>query len=321
MKQKRSSVSQEAIESRAPSLFPEKGCAPLGTILDAGKCAELRQWINGKRPINTAIFYEDKEEFEAKGRWHNYAPGAKDHNLLMDEKPDLSFIEENPAFIKSMEALAGRHYTIMKKSIIRSTPGWAIPEWILDYVKDVGRPNLNPFIRDEFQDVQYFHATDFHQDKTRPESNFVTVYIYLDKVVADYSALRILEGSHRLGMTTYPHLLRKSPHQEKGKSYWFYSDNKGNHEKCYETIVTGEAGSIFSFHCFTLHGTVLNNSKDPRISLRYLIAPKSNDNGESHLLAQANRKVYGPHKFFPNRTDVGTDGRLLQTGSSLLSHE
>ena len=72
---------------------------------------------------------------------------------------------------------------IFKKAIIRSVPSWAVPEWIDDYVKDVGRPNLNPFVYDEFQDVQYFHCTDFHQDKTRRESDFVTVYLYLDQVL------------------------------------------------------------------------------------------------------------------------------------------
>ena len=47
--------------------------------------------------------------------------------------------------------------------------------------------------------------TDYHQDKTRQESEFVTIYIYLDKVNKDSSALNILLGSHKLGFTSYPH--------------------------------------------------------------------------------------------------------------------
>ena len=31
-------------------------------------------------------------------------------------------------------------------------------------LEDIGRPNLNPYIKDDFQDVQYFLNADFHQD-------------------------------------------------------------------------------------------------------------------------------------------------------------
>lgn len=299
--------------------FPQNGCADIGTILDQEKSAALRDFINENRPVNDSIFYKSKEEFEEKGRWSNYAPGRNDHNFLLSCGQDLSFIEENPAFVSAMEQLCGGDYQVFKKAIIRSVPGWAIPAWIDDYVKDVGRPNLNPFVYDEFQDVQYFHCTDFHQDKTRRESDFVTVYIYLDQVDATYSALRILVGSHKMGMTTYPHALRRSMHDH---DRWFYSDSTGNNMKCDQITVTGQAGSIFSFHSLTLHGTVLNNSKNPRISLRYLIAPKADaSKQEDTLISRANAEVFGPQFIALNRTDVNPASGFLQTGSSLLSYE
>lgn len=299
--------------------YPLNGCADLGNILDKGKSEALRAFINQNRPVNESIFYKSREEFEAKGRWVNYSPGTKDHNYLLSCGYDLSFIEQNPAFVAAMNTLCGQDYTIFKKSIIRSVPSWAIPTWIDDYVKDVGRPNLNPFVYDEFQDVQYFHCTDFHQDKTRRESDFSTVYIYLDQVAADYSALRVLVGSHKLGMTCYPHTLRRSMHDN---DTWFYSDQIGNNMKCNQITVTGSAGSIFCFHHLTLHGTVLNNSKDPRISLRYLIAPaKKKEKHQDHLQSKANAEVFGPHYIALNRTDVSAGDGFLQTGSSLQSYE
>ena len=300
--------------------FPENGCADIGSILDKTKSSELRGFINENRPVNNRIFYNNKDEFEEKGRWTNYSPGrTDDHNFLMSSGYDLSFIEENPAFTEAMTQLCGAEYQIFKKAIIRSVPSWAIPEWINDYVKDVGRPNLNPFVYDEFQDVQYFHCTDFHQDKTRRESDFVTVYIYLDEVSADYSALRVLVGSHKLGMTCYPHTLRRSMHDHDA---WFYSDSLGNNMRCPQFTVTGGAGSIFSFHSLTQHGTVLNNSKNPRISLRYLISPSKNSSEQQgHLVAKANAEIYGPKFIIPNRTDVSSGKGFLQTGSSLLSYE
>ena len=299
--------------------FAQNGCADLGTILDQQKSSSLRDYINQNRPVNESIFYKTKAEFEEKGRWTGYAPGRVDRNFLLTDGCDLSFIENNPVFIDNMIKLCGENYSIMKKAIIRSVPGWAIPEWTYEYVKDVGRPNLNPFVHDEFQDVQYFHCTDFHQDKTRRESDFVTVYIYLDEVDADYSALRILIGSHNMGMTCYPHGLRRSMHSP---DKWFYSDSIGNNMPCEQVTVTGVAGSIFSFHSLTLHGTVLNNSKNPRISLRYLVAPsKSKDTQQEHLLSEANSEIHGPQFIVPNRIDVEPGQPFLQTGSSLLSYE
>ena len=297
--------------------FPETGCADLGRILDPKACAELRQWIDERRPMVTSIFYQTDEEFRDKGRWHHYAPGSTDHNLLLTEGLDLGFIEENERFKRYAEALVGPGYQIMKKSVIRLVPSGVIPKWIMDYVCDVGRPNLNPFVHDEFQDVQYFLATDFHQDKTRPDSNFVTVYMYLDEVDPTYSALHILKGSHKLGLTHYPHLLRRS-HAD--RRYWFYSDFNGNHEKCEEIVMTGKAGSVLCFHCLTLHGSRPNNSHNPRVSLRYLLAKGPNCR-EDALLDQANRLVYGPHRVARTRFDIAPDGSYLRTGSSLLSYD
>lgn len=295
--------------------FAENGCANFGTLFDAGKAQALRAWIDNQRPVDRKIFYPTREEFEAKGRWQRYAPGTADHNLLLSPELDLSFIERDPRFMKACGALCGDDWKIMKKSIIRSTPRWAVPDWILKYMLDVGRPNLNPFIRDDFQDVQFFLTTDFHQDKTRPKSNFVTVYCYLDEVDPKYSALQILRGSHVLGMTVYPHSLRRS-HAD-GR-YWFYSDTLGNHLKCENVFVVGEPGSVFGFHCMTLHGTGFNDSRNPRISLRYLIM-KGPNSGDDTLLDRSNRTVIGPHSMPSTRLDVGSDGAYLCTGSSLLA--
>lgn len=297
--------------------FPQNGCASIGTILSTQKSTALREWIDQRRPVTSDIFYQTPEEFERHGRWTKYAPGRTDHNLLLSPELDLAFIEENPAFKDAMTRLCGENWQVMKKAIIRSAPRRVLPEWIAEWMQEVGRPNLNPFVKDEFQDVQYFMTTDFHQDKTRPDSDFVTVYIYLDEVDPEYSALQILFGSHKPGMTTYPHNLRRD-YTDKAK--WYYSDNDGNHETCREYVVTGDPGSIFCFHSLTLHGTGLNDSKNPRISLRYLIERGGAPDDESCLLNQANNLIYGPTHLTMNRSDVGPDGAFLRIGSSLLSY-
>ena len=298
------------------SEFSEKGWATGGTILDPKPCHSLRQWIDDRRPIDSTIFYHSEDAFNEKGRWSNYAPGRADHNLLISPEVDLAFIENNYEFKCFATELVGKDYSIMKKSVIRSVPHSVIPDWMTGYLSEVGRPNLNPFIKDEFQDIQYFLSTDFHQDKTRPNSNFVTVYIYLDEVDESDSALHILSGSHKLGMTHYPHLLRRS---HLNTSLWYYSDFNGNHETCTEETVVGQPGTVFSFHCLTLHGTGPNNSAAPRISLRYLLS-KSPNSGTDSLLDRANRQVYGPHQISNARLDISVDGSFHRTGSSLLSY-
>ena len=300
------------------SQYPENGYVEFGQILDGSKCLHLREWINERRPISQDIFYKTKEEFDKKGRWTNYAPGRESHNLLLDSSLDLSFIEKNNKFVELMKRLCGENYHFFKKSIIRSTPLWAVPTWVSDYVIDVGRPNLNPFVLDEFQDVQYFLCTDFHQDKTRPDSDFVTVYIYLDDVDPNYSALKILVGSHKLGMTVYPHSLRRSL---KNHDVWFYSDSLGNHMECPAQTVTGASGSVSAFHCMTIHGTGFNQSKNPRISLRYLVMQDPKSLVTESLQSQANQKIIGPMKLLHTRNDVGMDNRFMKTGSSLHAHE
>ncbi len=210
--------------------------------------------------------------------------------------------------------LVGHSYSILKKSVIRSVPGRMLPPWLHNKVMHVGRANLNPFIRDESQDIQYFHVTDFHQDKTRPNSDFVTVYVYLDDVEPHCSALQILVGSHKLGMTSYPHSLRRS-HVD--RRLWFYSDGPSHMETRQETFL-GPTGTVTCFHGLTLHGTNPNMTDDPRISLRYLLAPAKEDT-DQHLHRQANLRITGPMAIEKPRYDVDGEGRLIPIGSSLLS--
>lgn len=297
--------------------YPKNGCADLGQILEIDRCEELRAFIDRNRPVENGIFYQSTEDFLKNGRRYNYSPGRSDHNFLLNPELDLSFIESNRKFVMAMTNLCGENYEVMKKSIIRSVPKKFLPEWISNEVIDVGRPNLNPYVLSEFQDVQYFLYTDFHQDKTRPESDFVTVYIYLDNVGSQDSALQVLRGSHELGMTSYPHSLRRSI---SNKDIWYYSGSDGNFRESRCVKVTAPVGSIFCFHCLTLHGTGFNNSVSPRISLRYLIRKSSNDRNTC-LQDRANMRIVGPLSVSPNRYDVDSNGKYIKMGASLQSYE
>ncbi len=249
--------------------FINDGFINFGSILNKEKCKHLRKKINFHRPCNKKIFLSSLSEFKKKGRFKKYSPGGS-FNALTSLNFNLDFIEKSEEFVKAVESIMGKDYKIFKKTIIRSVPKKFMPNWVSKYIDDFGRPNLNPFIKNKFQDVQYFYNADFHQDMTRGKK-FATFYIYLDSVTKKDSALKILKKSHLFGASFYPHYIRKS---NDGKNY-YYSDLKGNHIKCEEFTCVGSLGNLLAFHGLALHGSYYNFSKDPRISLRYLISAKN----------------------------------------------
>lgn len=250
--------------------FINDGVINFGSILDKKKCKDLRARINQARPCNKSIFFKSLSDFKKRGVFKRYSPGGN-FNALTSLNFDLDFIEKSKIFIKSVEFIMGEEYKIIKKTIIRSVPKNFMPKWVSEYIQDFGRPNLNPFIQTKFQDVQYFYNADYHQDMTRGKK-FATFYIYLDNVEKKDFALKVLKKSHYFGASFYPHYIRKSTDN---KNY-YYSDLKGNHIKCEEFTCTGLAGNLLAFHGLALHGSYYNFSKNPRISLRYLISPKNN---------------------------------------------
>ncbi len=300
--------------------FLEDGYFDFGSILNKKDCLILRDYINKKRPCSKKIFYKNEKEFLKKGRFKNYSPGEKDHNAIFNLNLNLDFIEKSKKFKKCVEAIVGKDYIIKKKSIIRSVPRRMHPKWALSFTKDIGRPNVNPYIKEEYQDVQYFQNVDFHQDMTRG-IKFVTFYIYLDKVNKIDSPLNILSGTYKFGSTHYPHYLRPS----ESKNIWYYSNLQGNHMKSSQVSISGGVGKVFCFHGLNLHGTKLNNSKKPRISLRYLIQCNEKKNKNNIFLKSFKNcigKIVEKRKlkngFYFQRLDRTPKGNFLKTGSSIL---
>ncbi len=295
--------------------FQKTGFWNFGKIIDTKSCLELQKKIRKLRKLNKNIFYKSEKEFLKKGRFYKYAPGVNDHNLLISNelKNNLDFIENNPKFIKNVSKILGRNYKIMKKSIIRSVPFSMIPKWLTKKLEDIGRPNLNPYIKDEFQDVQYFLNADFHQDM-QTGKKFCTLYVYLDDVGKQDSYLQVLEGSHILGAQIYPHYLRKSNTK---KNVWYYNDNKNLIEVKQKNII-GKGGTVACWHGLTLHGTYYNFSKTPRVSLRYLIKPDLKSKNSPFLKSFKNIKGKISIKDISKaRLDLNDDRSFKKTGMSI----
>ena len=94
--------------------FISKGWYDFGNILDKKKCKKLFNHILKDRPLTKNIFYRNKNELKKKGRFNNYSPGEKNHNFLLDQNIDLSFIEDSKLFKDNVGKIMGNNYKIMK---------------------------------------------------------------------------------------------------------------------------------------------------------------------------------------------------------------
>jgi len=301
-------------QKKINNFFDSEGYYNFGSIFDKKKCKNLREEIKKLRKLNKNIFYKSENEFKKKGRYTKYSPGAEDFNILLTnrEKLNLDFIENSFAFKKAVESIMGKNFSIMKKSVIRSVPNNYLPKWLKIKLIDIGRPNLNPWIRDQFQDIQYFLNVDFHQDMTRG-IKFCTFYIYLDDVGNINSCLKVLGGSYKHGAQPYPHHLRKSLYH---KDIWYYDSNR-EVIKVKEYAVTGKAGTMFCFHGLNLHGSYYNFSRDPRISLRYLIKPDpKNLNIFNKTFKNIKNNIVIKDQSL-SRLDRKPDGSFIPTGMSI----
>ena len=294
--------------------FRKTGFYNFGSVLNKKKCLEIQKRISNLRKLDKKIFYSSEKEFMKKGRFSKYSPGTNEHNLLVEDKNfNLDFIEKSPRFKKCVSKILGKNYKIMKKSIIRSVPYSILPNWVKKKVTDVGRPNLNPYIKDHFQDVQFFLNADFHQDMTRGRK-FCTFYVYLDSVKEKDSYLQVLEGSHVLGAQPYPHYLRKSI---KDKKLWYYNDLK-KMIPVRQKNVMGKGGTLSCWHGLALHGTYYNFSKSPRISLRYLIEPDKKSKNSPFL--KSFKDIKNPiaiKNTGVSRLDRNPDASFRRTGMSI----
>jgi len=299
--------------------FINTGVKDFGVILNPKKCKDLKTQIEKFRGYHKNIFYKSYKEYKKSGRISNTSPGLKTHNLIYTHNLDLKFVDESFKFKNALSSIMGNEFRIIKRSVIMHVPLKLIPRWIKEKVKNVGRANLNPWIKDEYQDVQYFSHLDFHQDMSKAISGydkFATFSINLDKVTAKDGPIQILENSQILGRTFYPHFVRQSAHED---NIWYYSNLEGDHIKSKNRIVTGPAGKVFGFHGLVLHGTSFNQSLKPRVSLRYLVSSKKSQFKKT-IWGKSFKKIKGSIKGLSNlhaRLDINKDGSYKDTGMSI----
>ncbi len=281
-------------------LFPE----PLDPIAATTLLTEIRK----ARAFDHTLFLSEAE-FDADPQYVGVNP-RPGRNLLDQFEPLLGFVEQAPSIVEAVSALLGPDYQILNRKIVAGVPESAVPEWLRKRIKGNPVNNLGAFVRSNARDVTYFYGIDFHQDvidyKDR-EADFITLYIYLHPVTLADAPLFVLEGSHALGATLFPHDLRRD-----GEGYWLYGDRQGQERRVRQEVLTGPTGQAAMWHACTLHGTQPDAADHERVSLRYLLTR----GGAEHAgIDRVNATLSGPLSLSATRRDLADDGSAQIRGN------
>jgi len=281
--------------------FIRDGAHLFADPLDATSAADLLAEIRTTRAFDERLF-QSEDEFDADPQYTGVNP-RPGRNLLERFDTRLGFVEQAPQIVGALSALLGHDYQILDKKVVCGVPAASIPAWLKARI--LGNPvnNLGAYVRPEYRDVTYFYGIDFHQDlidyKAR-EADFVTLYVYLHPVTRADAPLFLLEGSHRLGGSLFPHDLIRADAQT-----WTYRNGAHGEAKVRQRILTGAAGFAAMWHPCTLHGTQPDAADHERISLRYLVARAG---ARASGIDQVNAVLQGPLSLVETRADLAPDG-------------
>ncbi|KRA65957.1 hypothetical protein ASD79_01345 [Caulobacter sp. Root655] len=269
--------------------------------VDPATAGDLLAKIRALRTFDTDLFLGEAE-FDADPQYIGVNP-APGRNLLERFEAELAFVENDPAIVSALTALLGESYEILLKKLICGVPASVVPDWLKTRIAGNPVNNLGAYVKAPFRDITYFYGIDFHQDlidyKDR-EADFITLYIYLHDVGAHDAPLFLLEDSHKLGGTLFPHDLAKND------GGWLYRDGRGNAVQTRQHLLTGQTGYAAMWHACTLHGTQPDAADNERLSLRYLIARKPGVPAPG--MDAVNATLLGPLSLEATRQDLDARG-------------
>jgi hypothetical protein len=250
--------------------FARRGFHLFGQPVDPVAAAALLAQLRADRRYDDSLF-QTEAEFDADPQYRGVNP-RPGRNLLERFSDQLGFVEQAPQIIEGLTRLLGPGYRIMDRKVVCGVPAKAIPPWLKARIAGNPVNNLGAYVKPQNRDVTYFYGIDFHQDlidfKER-EADFVTLYVYLHRVTRADAPLFVLENSHSLGASVFPHDLA----QAGSSDAWLYRNPPVGEAMTRQVVLTGEAGFTAVWHACTLHGTQPDDGDEERISLRYLLAP------------------------------------------------
>jgi hypothetical protein len=188
--------------------------------LDPAAAADLLSAIRAERAFDASLFLSEAA-FDADPQYTGVNP-RPGRNLLERFADRLGFVERDAQVVHALTTLLGEGYETLDRKIVCGVPAKCVPAWLKARIAGNPVNNLGAYVRPENRDVTYFYGIDFHQDlidfKAR-EADFLTLYVYLHPVTAHDAPLFLLEGSHRLGASVFPHSLERL-----GPDAWRYDN-------------------------------------------------------------------------------------------------
>jgi hypothetical protein len=280
--------------------FRERGYHRFDAPVDPAAARRMLANIRATRAFDASLFLSEAA-FDADPQYVGVNP-RPGRNLLERFEADLAFVERDPAIVAGLTELLGDGYETLNRKVVCGVPARSVPAWLKTRITDNPVNNLGAYVRPEYRDVTYFYGIDFHQDlidfKDR-DADFVTLYVYLHPVGAHDAPLYLLEESHRLGGTLFPHDLAP----EAGG--WRYRDGRGGEVMTRQVMLTGAAGFTAMWHACALHGTQPDAADNERLSLRYLFAKRPGARGG---LDAVNASLRGPIRLGDTRADLDAKG-------------
>ena len=281
--------------------FHHHGRHLFAEAVNPSAASELLADIRATRRFGSSLFLS-QEAFDANPQ-HTGVNPRPGRNLLDRFEDRLGFVEEAPDIVHALTTLLGPGYEILNRKIVCGVPAKAVPAWLKARIEGAPVNNLGAYVRPEMRDVTYFYGIDFHQDlidyKAR-EADFLTLYVYLHPVSAHDAPLYLLEGSHQLGASVFPHQLKRT-----SPSSWSYSNGEAGEVQVRQRVLTGETGFAALWHACTLHGTQPDAADSERISLRCLLGP---GHGRSGRIREVNAGLRGRLSLISTRLDLAADG-------------
>ena len=290
--------------------FAEAGYHIFPQGVDPRASAALLTDVRAMRTFDADLFLSEAA-FDAAPQYVGVNP-RPGRNLLEQFEDRLGFVERAPQVVAGLSELLGEGYEILNKKLVCGVPASAIPAWLKARIE--GRPvnNLGAYVRPEFRDITYFYGIDFHQDlidyKDR-EADFLTLYVYLHPVGENDAPLYLLENSHSLGASVFPHDLART-----GERLWRYRNGAHGEVATRQEMLTGPAGFTAMWHACTLHGTQPHQADRARLSLRYLFAKTG---GGPAGIDAVNARLAGPTRIDSTRVDLAADGSAVLKQNSV----
>ena len=241
------------MEKKIFNKISKDGFVVLRSFINKKYCINLHNLISKHRGVK---FYNSEKLLKKNSRFYKNNP---DLNFNFLNNFDHKHVDK-----KILSAIPGK---IINKKIIWNVNKKFLPRWLQKYEKYI-MGNLNHYIKKQFQDETHFYGTYIHSDILRGENrNFITAYLYLDKVPKNRAPLEMFNKTHKLGGARWPVMIRKFDN----KKYIYVNDD--NTMFTTKSVATGKAGDLILFDGRLLHSTDYNTSKTQRVSLRYLIIP------------------------------------------------